>query len=64
MIRFTQESAETAATPFMLRPPGAEELHTFALSADGGEDDKSKSGGKAEKLRVRASWVTGWIQAR
>ena len=62
MIRFTQE--ETASTPFMLRPPGAEELHTFALSADGGEDDKSKSGGKAEKLRVRASWVTGWIQAR
>ena len=39
---------ESAATPFMLRPPGAEELHAFAAA-----EDDSKSGGKAEKLRVR-----------
>ena len=51
MICTAQERAESAATPFMLRPPGSEELHTFA-AADG-EDKDSKSGGRAEKLRVR-----------
>ena len=53
-IFLIQEVAETAETPFMLRPPGAEELHTF-------EADESKSGSRAEKLRVRESWVTSWV---
>ena len=58
---------ESAATPFMLRPPGAEELHAFAAA-----EDDSKSGGKAEKLRVRESeavrgelgFQLSWLQDR